>query len=281
MRPLILVTNDDGILSPGLLAAAEAVCELGDLLIVAPRFQQSGMGRSYPRNADTGIIEKFKVTVNGKEIDAYGVHGSPAQAVAHGVLELADRKIDMCVSGINYGQNLGSSITCSGTVGAALEANSYGISAIAVSREADLNIQHSSDYVEINWEVAKRITSAVAYEVLKNGLPEGISILNINVPERATCDSEVRITKLSKSSFSIFLKPPRRDFNKGYILKSQIYVDVESEDKDTDVYAFYVDKVISITPLSWDLTSKVEWKCTKRFKTIFSRNWATGGPDYE
>ncbi|HHY42069.1 MAG TPA: 5'/3'-nucleotidase SurE [Thermoanaerobacterales bacterium] len=264
MRPLILVTNDDGILSPGLQAAAEAVCELGDLLIVAPRFQQSGMGRSFPRNKDTGIIEKFKITVNGKEMDAYGVYGSPAQAVAHGVLELANRKIDLCVSGINYGQNLGSSITCSGTVGAALEANSYGISAIAISREVDLNIQHSSDYVKIPWKVAKRITTDVAHEVLTKGLPAGISILNINVPEKATYDSEIRVTKLSKSSFSVFSKPLMRDFNQSYILKSQIQVDIENEDEATDIYAFYVDKVISITPLSCDMSATVEWKYKKR-----------------
>lgn len=135
MKPLILITNDDGVYSPGLIAA-EAVQYLGDLLIVAPRFQQTSMGRSFPKSDDVGVIEKMRVMVNGAEIDAYGVHGSPAHAVSHGILELAYKKPDLCISGINYGENLGLSLTCSGTIGAALEADSYEIPSIAVSRQA-------------------------------------------------------------------------------------------------------------------------------------------------
>lgn len=263
MKPLILVTNDDGVFSPGLIAAAEAVQDLGDLLIAAPRFQQTGMGRSFPNSDDVGIIEKVKIIINGKEIDAYGVHGSPAQAVSYGVLELADRKIDLCISGINYGQNLGLSITCSGTVGAALEANSYDIPSIAVSKEADLSIQHSNEYRNMDWEVCKKVTREIASEVLKNGLTGDISILNINVPDGASLDSEIRITNQSRSSFSVFKKPEKRDFNVSYVLKSQIDVDIDKIDKESDVYAFYFDKVISITPLTWNMTAKTKWEYKK------------------
>ena len=128
-RPLILVTNDDGIHSPGLYAAAQAAAKIGDVLIAAPHTQQTGMGRSFPRCPDDGIIEEIDVQERMREefwyeemydgeIRAYAVHGSPARAVAHGVLELADRKPDLCVSGINYGENLGTCLTCSGTMGA-------------------------------------------------------------------------------------------------------------------------------------------------------------------
>ena len=120
-RPFILLTNDDGIESPGIRAAAEAVLDLGDLIIAAPAKQQSGMGRAFPRLEDTGIIETSCIRINGQEIPAYGVHGSPALAVAHGILEIADRKPDLCISGINYGENLGQTVTCSGTLGAAIE----------------------------------------------------------------------------------------------------------------------------------------------------------------
>ena len=140
MKPLIIVTNDDGVYSPGLCAAAEAVQDLGDLLVVAPRFQQTSMGRSFPKSKDVGIIEKIKIMLNGCEIEAYGVHGSPAHAVSHGILELAYRKPDLCISGINYGENLGLSISCSGTIGAAFEADSYDIPSIAISRQASWNI---------------------------------------------------------------------------------------------------------------------------------------------
>src|ERR1051325_9911415 len=89
MRPLILLTNDDGVHSPGLHAAAEAVAHLGDLLIVAPRHQQTAMSRSMPNEADTGMIDMFTLELGGEARVVYGVHGSPAQAVLHAVLELS------------------------------------------------------------------------------------------------------------------------------------------------------------------------------------------------
>lgn len=76
MKPLILITNDDGVYSQGLIAAAEAVQHLGDLLIVAPMCQQTSMGRSFPESDDVGIMPKMKIMVNGREIEAYGVNGS-------------------------------------------------------------------------------------------------------------------------------------------------------------------------------------------------------------
>lgn len=260
MRPLILVTNDDGVFSPGLCAAVEAVRNLGDLIIVAPRFQQTSMGRSFPRSNEVGIIEKVKIVVNGREVEAYGVHGSPAHAVSHGILELADRKPDLCISGINYGENLGLSITCSGTVGAALEADSYDIPSIAVSRQVDLSIQHNSDYKEMDWELSKKVTSDIAAEIIKSGFPKGVSILNINVPEEADFNTEIRITRQGRSNYSVFKKPEKRDYNISFMLKSQIEVDINKIDKHSDVYAFYFDKVISITPLTWNLSANTDWK---------------------
>ena len=132
--PLILVTNDDGILSPGLLAAAEAVAGLGDLLLVAPATQQTSMSRAFTHGADVGVIERVDVPVGGR-----AVSGSPALAVTHAVLELADRPVGLCVSGINYGENIGASIGVSGTVGAALEAGTRGIPGIAVSVTVQVN----------------------------------------------------------------------------------------------------------------------------------------------
>lgn len=269
MKPLILVTNDDGIYSPGLCAAAEAVHDLGDLLIVAPRFQQTSMGRSFPKSKDVGIIEEVKLIVNEHKIVAYGVHGSPAQAVSYGVLELAHRKPDLCISGINYGENLGLCFSCSGTLGAALEADSYDIPSIAVSKESELSIQHNSDYVAMDWEVSKKITREIASEILKNDMPAMVNILNINIPDAATINTEIRITKQSRNNYSVFKKPERRDFNKSYKLKSQLEVDVEKIEKESDIYAFYFDKVISITPITWNMTAKTDWKYVRQ---IFDMN---------
>lgn len=98
--PLILVTNDDGLNSPGLLAAAEAVADLGELLIAAPATQQSAMSRAVVRDARSGVIERTELRVGGRTVPGYAVSGSPVMAVTHAVLELAERPISLCVSGI-------------------------------------------------------------------------------------------------------------------------------------------------------------------------------------
>ncbi|MBI1880507.1 MAG: 5'/3'-nucleotidase SurE, partial [Chloroflexi bacterium] len=117
-RPLILITNDDGIDSPGLHAAAAAVADLGDLLIMAPNSQRTSAGRGFPPILDK-VIYLTEIPLGHSSHPAYTADVSPAQAVQLALLELAKRPIDLCVSGINYGENVGSGVTISGTVGAA------------------------------------------------------------------------------------------------------------------------------------------------------------------
>ena len=119
-KPIILFTNDDGIESPGLWAAVAAFRDVGRLLVVAPREQQSGMGRSMP-HASEGRIYPYEAPIDCPDCRAYAVDGTPAQAVQHAILELAEDKPALLVSGINYGENTGNGVTISGTVGAALE----------------------------------------------------------------------------------------------------------------------------------------------------------------
>ena len=135
-KPHILLTNDDGIRSPGLWAAAEALSRLGFVTVAAPREQFSGAGRSLPATSE-GSIRAETVTVHGQTWQVYAVGGTPAQAVQHGVLEILGQRPDLLVSGINYGENTGTGITVSGTVGAAMEAASMGIPALAMSLETD------------------------------------------------------------------------------------------------------------------------------------------------
>lgn len=260
MQPLILITNDDGIRSPGLWAAAEAVSGLGELLIVAPIEQQTGMGRSFPKGETAGRIEIVRIPVGDKMVKGYGVHGSPAQAVAHAVLELCSRKPDLCISGINYGENLGLSLTCSGTLGAAFEADSHDIFSIAVSRQAELGVQNSEDFMPMDWTPAMQVTKELACNIIKNGRPDGISIFNVNVPEGAAPMTERRITRQSRQNYSVFQKPGSRDMGQHFRLTSRLDVDRALTGTESDVYAFYFDKVISITPLSWELTAKTDWQ---------------------
>ena len=107
MFPLILLTNDDGIDSPGLWAAAHALDSVGEVVVAAPRQQYSGAGRSLPSSSD-GVIETRSIHFNGKDWKAYAMGGSPAQVVLHGILEILPRLPDLVVVGINFGENIGS-----------------------------------------------------------------------------------------------------------------------------------------------------------------------------
>ena len=135
-QPLILITNDDGIDSPGLAALAPALEPLGDLLIVAPNKQQTSMGRSRSQEEGRdGRLFTREITAGGKSWPAFAVNATPALAVDHALQQLADRPVSLVVSGINYGENVGSCVTVSGTIGAALEAADHGIPAIARSMQ--------------------------------------------------------------------------------------------------------------------------------------------------
>lgn len=259
MKPLILITNDDGILSPGLQAAVEAVSPLGDILIVAPRYQQTSMSRAFPRGDKIGIIEKFEFDVNGVKVTAYGVHGSPAHAVSHAVLELSKRKPDLCISGINYGENVGFSIFSSGTLGAAFEAYSYNIPGIAINAEASISMQHSSEYSHLEWDIPIHFTRIFAERILAEGLPPEIAILNINVPSDANFNTPMRRTSMSRQDYFVFDKPAARDLSKPFSLNVKVDIDEERLELDSDIKAFAIDRVISVTPITWNLTAHTEW----------------------
>lgn len=250
MEPLILITNDDGYRSPGIRAAVEAVMDLGEVLVAAPYVQQSGMGRAFPRTADDGIIEQSELIVRGERILVYGVHGSPALAAAHGILEIADRKPDLCISGINYGENLGMTVTCSGTLGAAFEAVSHEVPAVAISVGADLSVQRTDAFPRIDWNPARRILRHIAREVLGEGMWPGADVLNINLPAEGTDGLEYRVTSLSRQNYFCFQKPGKRDWSKPFALQSEQVVDLAVLEPDSDIYAVYVDRQVSVTPLS-------------------------------
>lgn len=258
MRPLILITNDDGVLSPGIKAAAEAVDSLGELLIAAPLTQQTSMSRAYPKGEDVGIIEVFEIDVNGRKQVAYGIHGSPAQAVTHGVLELATRKPDLCVSGINYGENIGLNLIPSGTVGGALEADTYDIPAIAVSQEVNIELHHATEYSKQSWDVSIHFTRLFAERLINCGLPKKVAALNINIPANASVDTPVRYTTQSRQNYFVFSHPGTRDFSKPYKLKVKLEIDTNTLEKSSDIQAIVYDRVVSVTPLLWDLTGQYD-----------------------
>lgn len=258
LRPLILITNDDGILSPGLQAAAEAVADLGELLLVAPATQQTAMSRAYPRPTDGGVIERVEITVNGAVVTGYSVIGSPALAVTHAVLELAPRRIDLCISGVNYGENIGSSIAVSGTIGAAMEADMYGIPAIAAGISSQVSEWRT--FGELDWTAVKHFTRLLAAQVLDEGMPEGVSVLNLNVPREATPQTELRKTVQSHQIYYVRPRPTSsRPLHQPFQFAMEIVAEDPHLEPGTDIHALVHDRVATVTPLTSRMTVETPW----------------------
>ncbi len=255
-RPLILLTNDDGIESPGLAALIAALDPLGDLLIVAPRTQQSGAGRSLPSHHD-GRLYRTPICVDGQTWVGYAANASPAQAVQHALLELSlERRPSLAVSGINYGANVGLDVTVSGTVGAALEAAIHGIPAMAISLqvEKEFHLSHSDT---IDFKTAAYFAHFFVERWIGTTPPPDIDVLKIEVPLAATPESAWRITRLGRRSYYIPV-PPQRER-----LEDEGHVDYTANadlslytDADTDIGAL-LQGLVSVTPLSLDMTSRV------------------------
>lgn len=255
-RPLILFTNDDGIASPGLWAVVEAFSDVGDVLVVAPREQQSGMGRSMPVTSEGRIHQETRV-IKGESTTVYAVDGTPAQSVQHGVIELADRLPSLVVAGINYGENCGNGVTISGTVGAALEAASLGIPALAVSQQTprDLHLSYSPD---VDFSVAAQFARQFGLWLIENDTPDDVDVLKLDVPLGATPDTEWKMTRLSRRRVYWPTRPERVALSDVGRMGYRFNYDPSKAEPDSDVYAVLHEGVVSLTPMSLDLTSRTD-----------------------
>jgi 5'-nucleotidase len=254
-KPQILLTNDDGILSPGLWAAAASLSKLGFVTVTAPRDQASGMGRSLPSTSD-GIIEEKQVQVNGQDWTVYSVGGSPAQTVLYGILDVMKRRPDLVVSGINYGENVASGVTISGTVGAALEGAALGIPSLAVSLEVDTKY-HLSYSEEISFLVAAEYTYRFARFLLEKRLPFDVDVLKVDVPSDATVDTPWQLTRVSRQRYYEPLATERRTLSDPGLITYREAGTLEDEPEDTDVYVLRKKRNVSVAPLSLDMSSRI------------------------
>ncbi len=261
-RPQILLTNDDGIRSPGLWAAAAALAPLGYVTVAAPQDQSSGMGRSLP-STSSGIIRKETLVVNGQEWTVHAVSGSPAQAVLHGALEIMAEKPSLVVSGINYGENVGLGVTISGTVGAAMEAASLGIPALAISLEAAPKY-HFSYSREMDFSAAAHFTTLFGRLLLEKSMPEDVRLLKVDVPSDATPETAWQVTRVSRQPYYQPQLSERESWEvSGPLSYAQAPI-FEGEAEDSDVYVLRKKRMISVTPISLDLTSRVELQDLER-----------------
>ena len=192
---------------------------------------------------------------------AYAVTGTPTDSVIIGIFAILKQMPDLVVSGINVGENVSSdTVTTSGTIGAALEAASYGIPAIAASIQAidqgdKFDMHHGEKHSFI---VATQILRRVAARVLERGLPEGVDVLNLNVPVSAREDTEIVVTRLARKIFKTSVQerfdPRGRPY---YWIAGEL---ICCDEAGTDVQTVYQEKKISITPLSLDSTSRIDLK---------------------
>ncbi|MEN6357260.1 MAG: 5'/3'-nucleotidase SurE [Armatimonadota bacterium] len=235
----VLITNDDGIHAEGLFALKTAFDKIAKVHIVAPDRPRSACGHSItlhkPLRAD-----KVKLRDGST---AFASNGTPSDCVSLGLLGVIEEKVDLVISGINRGPNLGWDLTYSGTVSAAMEGAISGVPSLAISVAT-----YQSD---VNYSTAARLSVQIAKILQEHKLPES-TLLNINVPPVDSDIKGIRITKAGKRRYMGSLEkrsdPTGRDY---YWLGGDQPVD--SLDEGTDVKAI-ADDYISITPIHLDLT---------------------------
>jgi 5'-nucleotidase len=253
--PLILVTNDDGIQSAGLRAAVDAVSSLGEVVIAAPNRQWSGSGRSMPPSV-SGRIRERSLAIAGVTYRAYEIDATPALCVIYAMLELVDRHPSLLVSGINFGENISTDITISGTIGAALEAAAFDIPALAVSVEMPVANHLTGDTAE-DFVAATAYTRRFAERLLQRSLPFDADVLSINLPQSATADTPWQLTRLARQRYFV---PVGRSETSGREQAGYRVMDhPERAEVGTDIWCLHHARQVSVTPLSVDLTARVDF----------------------
>jgi 5'-nucleotidase len=238
---MILVTNDDGVDSPGLSALARALKRVDDICVIAPNRNWTAAGHTKTLDRPLRVAE---VTLPGTRLSAFSSDGSPSDCVALGFLGLAPERPRLVVSGINTGPNMGSDITYSGTVSAAMEGVVSGVPAIAVSL---------GDYYELDFRYAAAFSARLARRVLREGLESDV-LLNVNVPRGRRSDIRgVKVTRLGRREYKDELIRRKDPFGRDYYWIGGSPPGGAGE-PGTDLHAIAAGYV-SVTPVELDLTN--------------------------
>lgn len=240
-RPLILVTNDDGIGAPGVRALVDAARQFGEVVVVAPDKAQSGMGHAITIN-NTLRIHEVKVD---EEVKEYSTTGTPVDCVKLAVNRILPRKPDLLVSGINHGPNSSISVIYSGTMSAAVEGAIEGIPSIGFSLY---------DYsVEADFSLAKAIAKTMIQNVLRNGLPEGVC-LNVNIPLIGIDEFKgIKVCRQANAIWDEEFDERKDPSGKTYFWMAGSLRNLDSGN-DTDEYALE-NHYASVVPVQFDLTA--------------------------
>lgn len=256
-RPLIFLTNDDGIQSPGLHALAEAIGVVAEIKIIAPSNQQTAAGRGLNGSRDTQL-QVSTLVIDGNEVEAYHNDCSPAQVVLQGIQVFgAERSPDLLISGINYGENLGRDITMSGTVGAAIQAASMGIPALAVSLQVPIEYHyfHGDD---VDWSIAGHFAQVFALKMLNRTMPDDVDLLKIDIPSEASRNTPWKVTRVSRQSyFTARIDSPSLNSRLSDSVVN-VQIDRDKLEKDSDIHTIMIDRNVSVAPVSLDMSSRLD-----------------------
>lgn len=241
-KPLILVTNDDSIVAPGIRFLISVMKEIGEVIVVAPDSPQSAMGHAITIN---NTLHLDKVNLDKDIEHEYSCSGTPVDCVKMAVHEILKRKPDLCVSGVNHGSNSSINVIYSGTMSAAVEAGIEGIPAIGFSH---LDYSWETDFNPIK-EFVKKIT----LQVLKNGLPNGV-VLNVNFPK--TDKEAIKGIKICRQAKAMWVEEFDKRTNpqgKEYYWLTGEFVN-QDKGEDTDEWALQ-NGFVSVVPVQFDLTA--------------------------
>jgi len=255
-KPIIFLTNDDGIHSPGLEASIQSVLGLGRIVVAAPSRQQTAMSRSHVGAAEAKL-EPIEYDVAGNKIEAYTCDCSPSLIVqlAYNIL-FKGQLPDLAISGINYGENIGSNVNVSGTVGAAFEASSLGTPALAVSKQTKTNSHF--EYTEQDWRPSIYFLNHFAIQVLSQGFPKDIDVLKIDVPDEANEKTECEFAEVADQIYyQTYFESPSLD-SKISDIKVRIVYDKERLSHTSDIYVLAEKKHVAVCPMKLNYQNGVD-----------------------
>jgi 5'-nucleotidase len=240
-KPLILISNDDGITAPGIRALVDAMKPIGEIVIVAPDSPQSGMGHAVTISKP---LRLEKTNIYG-DILAYQCSGTPADCVKLAVDKVLHRKPDLLVSGINHGSNSSINVIYSGTMSAAMEGAIEGIPSVGYSL---CNYAYDADF-----SLAAQVAQRIAKNIIQNGLPQG-TLLNVNIPNVSYQDFKgMKVCRQAIAKWEEDFDERHDPNGRKYYWLTGKFINMD-KGIDTDEWAL-ANGFASVVPVHFDLTA--------------------------
>jgi 5'-nucleotidase len=249
-RPLILISNDDGVFAKGMTELIEVIRLFGNIVVVAPDSPHSGMSHAIT------VERPIRVTKLQEEegLTVYSCSGTPVDCVKLACSKLLSRLPDFVISGINHGANTSISVLYSGTMGAAIEGSIHGIPSIGFSLD---------DYTqEADFTRAKKVVARIFQKVAEFGLPDGIC-LNVNIPKGEV--KGINFTRQTRGKWMEEFEKRTDPHGRDYYWMTGYFNDAENEARDTDTFAL-LNGFVSVVPVTTDLTAYSAFHFMQKWK---------------